>query len=85
MRLGGKRFRRERRRPEHVVRVTAKVLQQTGRRAGSAGLVEPELACDGGLERRAEAILRATGEEMQVAPHEPQEAMRRNKRRFRER
>jgi hypothetical protein len=58
-------------------------MQQTRRRGCPAGLVEPEPACDAGLERRAEAVLSATDEKMQMTPHEPQEAVRLDERRFR--
>jgi len=67
------------------VRVTAKDVQQTRRRGCSVRFVEPEPACDIGLERRAEAVLGATDEKMQMTPHEPQEAVRLDERRFRER
>ena len=73
------------RRLEHVVRVTAKDVQQTRRLGCSAGFVEPEPACDIGLERRSEAVLGATDEKMQMTPHEPQEAVRLDELRFRER
>ena len=42
------------------MRVTAKDVQQSGRRRGSARLTEPEPACDVGLKRRTEAVLGAT-------------------------
>ena len=42
------------------MRVTAKEVQQTRRRGCSARFVEPEPACDIGLERRSEAVLGAT-------------------------
>ena len=67
------------------MRVTAKDVQQTGPRRGSARLTEPEPACDVGLKRRTEAVLGATDEKMQMTPHEPQEAVRLDERRFRER
>jgi hypothetical protein len=60
-------------------------VQQRRRRGCSARLVEPEPACDIGLERRAEAVLGATDEKMQMTPHEPQEAVRLDERRFCER
>src|SRR5580692_11132294 len=66
------------------MRVTAKHVQQTRRRRCSARLLESEPACDVGLERRAEAILGATDEKMQMTPHEPQETVRLDERRFRE-
>jgi hypothetical protein len=67
------------------VRVTTKDVQQTRRRGCSARLVEPEPARDVWLERRAEAVLGATDEKMQMTAHEPQEAMRLDERRFRDR
>jgi hypothetical protein len=63
--------------------VTAKELQHAKRR-GSARPVEPEPACDVRLERRAEAILGATDEEVQMTPHKRQKVMRFHKRRIRE-
>src|ERR1700730_17119259 len=68
---------------EHVVRVTAKEVQQTRRCGCSARLVEPEPAREAGLKRRAEAVFGATDEEMQMTPHEPQEAGRLDKGRCR--
>ena len=65
--------------------VTAKDVQQTRRRGCSARLVEAEPARDLWLERRAEAVLGATNEKMQMTPHEPQKAVRLDERRLRER
>ena len=70
---------------EYVVRVMPKELQQTGRRGCSARSFEPEPAGDAGLKRRTEAVLGATNEEMQMTPHEPQEAVRLNQPGFRQR
>ena len=67
------------------MRVTAKTVHQARRRAGSVRFVESEPTCHGGLECRAEAVLGTTDEEMQMTPREPQEAVRLNESRFRER
>jgi hypothetical protein len=64
--------------------VTAKAVQQARGRSCSGGLIEPEPACHAKLERRAEAVLGAADEKMQMTPHEPQEAVRLDERRFRE-
>ena len=69
------RGRRENCRLQDVVGVTAKGVQQARRCDRAERLVEPEPACDTLLQRRAEAVLRATGEEMQMTPHEPKKAV----------
>ena len=70
---------------KHVVCVAVKALHKTRRRGRSAKLIEPKPARDAGLERRAEAVLGASDEVMQMTTHEPQEAMRLDKCRLRER
>ena len=65
--------------------MTAKVVQQTRCGGGPRRIAEPEPACDAGLERRTEAVLGTTDKEMQVTPHEPQEAVRLNQPGFRQR
>ena len=66
------------------MRVTAKDVQQTRRRGCPARLVEPESAREVGLQRRAEAVLGAPDEKMQMTPREPKEAVRLDELRFRE-
>jgi hypothetical protein len=65
--------------------VAAKVVQQTRRRGCSGRIAEPEPTCDAGMERRTETVIGAPNEEMQMTPHEPQEAARLDKPGFRER
>jgi hypothetical protein len=48
-------------------------------------LAESESARNAGLERRAETVLGTPDEKMQMTAHEPQEAVRLDKRRFCER
>jgi hypothetical protein len=50
-----------------------KAVQQTTRRTR---LIEAEPMCEGGLEHRAEAVLRAACKQMQMTPQEPQKAVR---------
>ena len=56
--------------------VILKAVKQPRRRCRSVQLFVLEAACDNGLERRGEAILGATGEAMQMTPHQPEEAVR---------
>jgi hypothetical protein len=80
----GDRGRRQCRRLDHVVGVTAKEVQQSSRSC-SRRLAEPHSACDVDLERRTETILGTTDEEMQMTPHEPHEIACLDKRRFNQR
>ena len=72
------------------LRVPAEELQQKRHRfrfaqiPPSARLLDAEPAGDAGLVRRAEPVLGAAGEEMQMAAHQPEEAVRFDQRWVRE-
>jgi hypothetical protein len=63
--------------------ITEKIQQE--RRSRFVWHVETEPACNAGLERQAETVFCPTREKMQMTPQEPQEAVRFDKRRLRER
>jgi hypothetical protein len=64
--------------------VIPKKVQQE-RRSGFVRRIQTEPACNAGLERQAKTVFCPTREEMQMTPHKPQEAVRFDKRRLRER
>src|SRR4029077_6749408 len=55
------------------------------RRCGFVWRVQTEPACNTGLQRQAKTVFWPTREEMQMTPHKPQETVRFDKRRLRER
>ena len=58
---------------------------QQDRRCGFVWRVQTEPACNTGLQRQAKTVFWPTREEMQMTPHKPQETVRFDKRRLRER